>query len=405
MNFAFIACEYNPFHNGHLYHITKTRESGADAIICIMSGNFVQRGDVAIAEKHSRAKIALMNGADLVLELPLKYAVAPAQLFADGFIKTAAATGLDGFISFGAKDDLCDLIKLVDCMFSDNAENFAALQVKNGFNYAKAKSMFVEKELGEYFSNILNDANNMLALEYLRSARAHFPTVGIKSITRKNVMHNSILPDGNFASASYIRKLLYDSYDNSLNDFLHSIKRFIPDNEYNYLLNEYSSGRFPSDRNRFEIATVSRLFTLTLEEIAVINNVNEGLENRIFNAIKNNVVLSEMLDDVKSKRFTHSRIRQIFMNAILGINRNDIEAGLSYIRVLGFNSKGRQCLHQMKSTSKIPVIANLSEIDKNNESAARDAYLDYEAGKLFSLLLPSANIKNPEYEIPPVCLL
>ena len=402
LNVAFIACEYNPFHNGHLYHLNETKKAGADAIICIMSGNFVQRGEAAVAEKHFRAKLALQNGADLVLELPLKFAVAPASLFADGFIKTAASTGLSGFISFGSKDLLDDLLTLSDYLFSDTAEAFAQKQLKNGINYPKAKNLYVEAKLGPKYAEMLSDANNTLALEYIRASRLYFKDVSYNCVLRNKVFHDSAFAVANVASAGFIREKLFDSYENNLNDFIHAIRNYVPDNVFCSLLEEYSSGRFPIQREKFEVAALSRLFTKTRNDIKAVNNVTEGLENRIFDVIKNSNLLSDVLDGVKSKRFTSARIRQIIMNLILGITRSDIENDLSYIRVLGFNSNGRKLLHTMKKSASLPVVSNLSEISSDNETAMRDAYLDFEAGKLYGLLLPENRFRNPEFDIPPV---
>lgn len=402
MNTAFIACEYNPFHNGHKFHIDSVRKAGFDTVICIMSGNFVQRGDIALFEKHRRAETALLNGADLVIELPLKYAVSTASLFADGFIKTAKATGLYGSISFGAKNSTEDLVFLEKYLFSKEAENYCNKKIREGINYPNAKREFIKETLGTGFAEILSDGNNTLALEYLRAKNLYFNDAGIHSVFRKGSDHDSSVTTECFASASYLRELIYKNGNKVPPSGLNALFGYIPENLHGTIKLLMDDGKFPRDTEKFETAMLSRLSMLSTEQFSEINNVTEGLENRIVEAIKISCSTSDILYNVKSKRFTYSRLRQILLNAAIGINKYDIERGISYLRVLGSNDRGRTMLRQMKESADLPVISNLSEINKDNPDALRDAFLDYQAGKLFSLCDPVCRAGNPEYEIPPV---
>ena len=402
MSNAFIASEYNPFHNGHLHHIEETRKNGADNIICIMSGNFVQRGTLAVAEKHLRAKTAVLSGADLVLELPLKYAVSTASYFAEGFIKTAAATGLDGFISFGAKDCLDNLIKVKDIIYSDAAEKFCNECLTSGISYPKAKSLYIQQYAAE-LSSVLDDANNVLGLEYLKARDRFFPEAGVFSVERKGAMHDSNDIDGNITSAGNIRRILYDeiSSDDAINR-IYEIRNLIPESIFNELLNAYSEGSFPSLPEKFELIEFSRLLSLTKEDFTEFNNVSGGLENRITEGLSKCNNINELCDFVKSKVFTHSRLRQIMLSACLGITKNQLDAPLQYIRVLAFNDKGRALLNKMRTSASVPVIANISHADGRNILTAADIKTDVLAGKLFNLSLPCPSDGNPEYDIPPV---
>lgn len=405
MKTAFIACEYNPLHNGHKYHIEQTRKLGADNIVCIMSGNFVQRGDIAVAEKHIRARSALLAGADLVIELPVKYAVSTASLFAEGFVKTAKATGLDGFISFGSTADMNTLSDVKNIIFSDEAEEFASHCLTEGINYPKAKAMFLKEKHGNNMSLVLDDANNILALEYLNAADKYFNDAYAVSVERKGVMHDSSVTSGDSASAGFIRNILYR--DISAEDFinnLYSCKRFIPDDVFEQLLSEYSSGNFPSSPEKFDVAAFSRLLNFTADYFTEINNVVGGLENRITDAITRTSSINDLCDIVKTKAFTHSRVRQIILSAVLGITRDDIDDGIPYIRVLGFNDKGRALLRFMQNNAEIPVITNLSQADISDKKTARNVILDYNASKLFNLCIPCPLSGNTEYDIPPVFL-
>ncbi len=403
MNTAFIASEYNPFHNGHLHHIAKTREQGIDAVICIMSGNFVQRGTIAVAEKHLRAKTAVLSGADLVIELPLKYAVSTASLFAEGFIRTAKATGIDGAISFGAKASLESLEKVRSIIFSDEAEEFSNTCISKGISYPKAKSLYLNRYSDGELSDVLADANNILALEYLKAKELFFPEAAVISVARKGVMHDSSDADNGITSAGNIRKILYGEIaDKDRLNLLYEIKGFIPEPAFSELLSAYSSGTFPSSSDSFDLIQFSRLLSLSNDDFRKINNVTGGLENKIIEGLSrcNNIEL--LCDFVKSKNFTHSRIRQIMLAACLGITREDLAAPPQYIRVLAFNDKGRALLNRMKKCSSVPVITNISAADCENSSAANDVKADVLAGKLFNLCIPCPRAGNPEYDIPPV---
>ncbi|MBR3767894.1 MAG: nucleotidyltransferase family protein [Clostridia bacterium] len=401
MNAAFIACEYNPFHNGHLHHIKMTKEHGADAVICIMSGNFVQRGDIAICEKHQRAKAALMSGADLVIELPLKYAVSTASLFADGFIKTAHATGLVGYISFGANNSIDELKNLKDAVNSSETQKFIQSSNKD-ISYPVALSNYLSEHFGEEYSEMLKDANNTLAIEYLRARDEFFPEVSVFSVLRKGVAHDSVITTDRFASASAIRDIIYREDAEYTEKALCSCEKFLPTEAFSCYRDAYSSGQFPTSKETFEKVCISRLLSLDNEYFLNINNVTAGIENRITDAIKNSSSLNEICNIIKTKRYTLSRIRQILLSAVLGITRDDINNDISYIRILGFNEKGREVLHEMKRTAKLPVIMNLSQIDSNNKKAVRDAYLDMTAAKIYNLCLPCPLSGNAEYDIPPI---
>lgn len=405
MKVAFIACEYNPFHKGHQYHIKKTKENSVDAVVCVMSGNFVQRGDIAIADKYIRAKTALLNGADLVIELPLKYATADASHFAEGFIRTVKATGIQGSVSFGAENNLDDLLACADLLFSEQAENFAALKLKEGINYPTAKSMFIKQYL-KNADDILSDANNILALEYINNAKYFLDEPEFICIKRNGSSHDSLTPENDFASAGYLRKKIYADllYAQAAN-VLNNCKLYIPGSAYEVYTKAYYNREFPADPDKFNTAVFSRLLTFDSEYFSHINNVSAGLENRITDSIRNCNSVHELYASVKTKRYTHSRIRQIMLQAALGITREDISAGVSYIRILGFNSVGRQLLSKMKTLSDKPLITNLSDVGKYGKSALRDAELDYNSGKLFNLCLPVPNKGNTEFSSHPFIII
>lgn len=400
LRIGFIASEYNPFHNGHKYHIEKTKQLGADAVVCVMSGNFVQRGDIAVAEKHVRAKTALMSGADLVVELPLKYAVSTASYFAEGFVKTAAATGLEGFISCGATADKSSLETICDYCFSEDAELFAAEKIAEGINYPRAKAIYLKNTLGAEYSEMFAEPNNILALEYINAKRKFAPDFDFYTVSRIGAAHDSEKTSGSFSSASNLRGLIYSA--ENINYLSEQIREFTPEKVADLLVEEFAEGRFVSSVQKFNAVSMSRLLCIDSDFLNRINNVNGGLDNRILKNIRICSSISEIADKTKSKIHTHSRIRQILLNAVLGITRDDLLADPSYIRVLGFNDNGRKVLNLMRNTAKLPVISNLSEADTSNSAVSRDVNNDYIAGKLFSLCAEKPIHGNPEYDIPPI---
>ena len=403
MKISFIACEYNPFHNGHKFHIDETRKHFNAPVCCVMSGNFVQRGEIALCEKHIRARSAIMNGADLVIELPIKYATSTASLFAEGFIKTAVATGLKCNYSFGAEGDLSSLSEISDLIHSDDAEEFALLRSDRAMSYAEAKAQYISEYKGSDYSSFLKDSNNILAIEYLHYINKLSKGSDVFVLKREGVSHDSLFTSDSLASASFIRNRIYELYDSCGNiNGLYEAARFIPENVLFTLLEAYSAGRFPADKNKYSLAAFSVLSQLSKNELLKINSVNGGLENRIYNKIRSCVNLSDLYDEIKTKRYPHSRIRQIINQAVLGITREDINSGVNYIRVLAFNDNGREILHKMKDTACVPVIMNLSEIDKSDASSVRNAEIDFLAGKLMNLCSPQPLNSNTEYSIPPV---
>lgn len=401
MKVSFICCEYNPFHNGHKYHLDETKKNDTDAVVCIMSGNFVQRGDIAVCEKHMRAKAAILNGADLVLELPLKYAVSTAGIFADGFIKTAGYSGLEGLISFGAADDINDLQLLSHTVFSQEAEDYTKKALQSGTNYPTAKAEYIKNKLGDRYKIMLCDPNNILAIEYIRAAREYFPECDFFAVNRKNVSHNSNVCKDGFASASFIRQYLYEAEMNDeFTASLYNIRELVPQTSFDVLLEAYSCGLFPSSKEIFNTVSMARLIDINESDLLKINNVREGIENRIIAAIKKNNSIEDIFEAVKTKRFTHSRIRQIITAAVLGITKDDISSADSYIRTLAFNNKGREVLREIKLKSQIPFIMNLSEI-ADDVTTQRQFHIDNTSGKIFSLCNKFGK-GNIEFDIPPV---
>lgn len=404
LNISFVAAEYNPFHNGHKYLIDEIKTHGYDAVVAIMSGNFVQRGEAALCEKHLRAKTALLSGVDLIFELPVEYAISNAHYFAEGFVKTAFLSGIKGDFSFGTTGKIDELNKIADIVFSEETKNFCNEYSKNnGVSYPVALGVRIKEIAGRKIAAIASEPNNILAVEYINSIRRYFPEANINAIKRVGTNHDSLITNENFASAGFIRNEIYREYNQDENKYnLYNVKKFLPEAVFLLLNQALVNGVLPCEKGKFETAVLSRLYNYSPEDFIKINNVNQGLENRICEALRSTTSLPALYEKIKTKRYTHSRIRQIILSAALGVNREDLCSDIPYIRVLGFNDTGRQILHEIKEKSQIPIIMNLSQANKNNTEARREAELDYSAAKLFNLCLPCPFENNPEYDIPPV---
>ena len=390
MKTAFIIAEYNPFHNGHLYHIEKTKEgTDAEAVVAVMSGNFVQRGDIAIGNKFLRAESAVRCGVDLVVELPVKYAVSNAVHFAKGAVQTIKAFGIGGEISFGASSSLEELqqsLSLIeDKELLRQIEEMSRLQ---GKTYPAALDAVLRKANHTKTANILNDPNNVLALEYLKALAGYNSLLPFAVERKLEKGHLSETETEGFASAKYIRDGFYEDIRSHKDICRSEYWKLIPENAAETLISAYQDGHFPADRNKYDVASYSRLLCMTAQDFIRIDNVSHGLENRIAQAIKNSSSTEEAIATIKSKRYTMARLRQIFTAAVLGVTKEQVDSAPSYLRVLAFNETGRRLLARLRSTAGIPIVTNLSDII-DNAACAADAALEYGADKLYDLCLPA----------------
>ncbi len=403
---GFIIAEYNPFHNGHKYHIERTRENGATHIIAVMSGNFVQRGDIAICDKHIRANAALTGGADLVLELPLKYAVSNASYFAKGAVSVIEKTGLSGILSFGAKNSIEELIALADLTQEQNTkEQTEKLSLEKGLSYPSALSLFVKENYSPKLSAVLDDANNTLAIEYIKEAKNKDLPLEFSAVERLGISHDSLIKTENIASAMSIRNELYKEYNSQKEQYnLYNLKNFLPENALKVYEQAIKSFDMPVSREKFELIALSRLYAYDSEYFAKINNVSHGLENKILKALQEKCTLTEVYDEIKSKRYTYARVRQIILNAVLGISRDFLNRDIGYVRILGHNEKGREILRLIKEKQTVDFISNLSEVNTENKLAYDTLQADITAGKLYELCKPMPKRANSEFSTKPIII-
>ncbi|WP_316637262.1 nucleotidyltransferase family protein [uncultured Ruminococcus sp.] len=356
MSRAAVICEFNPFHNGHKFLLEKIKAAYADEIVCIMSGNFVQRGDIAITDKYTRAKAALQNGADIVVELPTVYAMAGAQTFAENGVRIAAAMNCDR-LYFGAENSINDLIEVVELLENERINEKIHAAMKSGEYYPKALSMAV----GAHYAEIINQPNNILALEYIKACKKH--GVAPTAIPRKNVNHDEdIIRDG-IASASKIREL-------------------IKNGEPYQLLTPMEIPHACTIKS-IEPAILYRLKTISAEELRQIADVSEGLEYRIIEAAKQYNSLSEIYDAVKTKRYTMARIRRIILSVFLNITVELQSTPVPYLRILGIKSGWEEVLRGAKLPLIVKVKADYEHL--NQISAKEIFYADLRAAEAMNI--------------------
>lgn len=333
MKIASIIAEYNPFHKGHLYQINKIKEDYTDFIVIIMSGNFVQRGEPAIINKYDRAKIAIDNGASLVLELPLPYATSNAEIFSFGAVNIINSMGIIDRLYFGSEDDKETLKNLQDKIDKNFDEEKLKKYLSEGNSYIKSRELSMDFLTSEE-KEILKKPNNILGLEYIKSLAKLDSNIEAQSIKRKNVNHDDDFSLGGFASASHIRSLAYEKED---------VSKFIPD---------YKLVPENNLENYFEIFK----YKMISEKINFKDyfDYEEGLENRILENIdaKN---FEELIERVHSKRHSKARIKRLILEILLDINKDLIKKSFEkpYTRVLACDERGIEIFKRSKNKNKI----------------------------------------------------
>ncbi len=361
MKISGIVCEYNPFHNGHLYHISETRKNGATHIAAVMSGNFVQRGEPAILDKFTRAGLAVKCGADLVIELPVAQCLSSAEGFAVGAITLLDSLGCVEEISFGSECGDTDVLSSAGKKVREAAasEELFSL-IKQGDTYPKALCRLLDRETAE----IISQPNNLLAVEYICALEELNSSMNPFSVRRQGTGHDSGNTSGNFASASYIRQ------------HPESADRYMPEICRDAMKNG------TADIKRLERAILYKIRTASPEEVAAVADAGAISERLTGN---HSASLEELLGSVKSKSCTMARVKRVIMSLLIGIKREDTAAQPPYIRVLAFNRRGAEILGIAKKTARIPVGTSLARLSRTSVSAKRFAELESRAGDIYNL--------------------
>lgn len=387
MNICVIISEYNPFHNGHKYMIDKVREQlGKDtAIIAIMSGNFVQRGDVAITNKFLRTKSALQNGVNLVIELPVNFAVNTANKFAYMGVKIADICRAATHIAFGSECGDIDLIKsAVLAMNDQKTDKIIKDLLKTGITYAKARQTAIENLYGKNIARLLSSPNDILAINYVDALIKLGSNITPIAIKRTGANHDSQFTNDDFASASFIR----DEFFNNNN-----IEKYLPKSSYDILINAKADGKIAQINEKTERVIMDRLRTLSKQDFAKLCDISEGLEGRIYEGVISSCTLNEVYDKIKTKRYTLSRIRRLILNAALHIFNEEEPA---FLRVLGFDDIGKSILSLITANSELPIVTSYKDAKKISEISQSQFEACAEQTDFYNLLTEKVFAKNDE---------
>ena len=384
-----IVAEYNPFHKGHAYQIEQLREkTNADYVIVAMSGNFQQRGVPALCDKFSRANMALLNGADLVLEIPTLWATASAEYFAGGGVHTLAATGVLTHLGFGAETESLVHLKQIATVLKTEPEVYRKVlsnSIRSGYPFPVARKNALITSLPniptEELENLLNSPNNILAIEYLKTLPDFIEPV---LIPRKGAGYHDTELNTDFPSASAIREALLDG---ASAEYMDLVANAMPATAFDILKELYNKGALIESNDISDVLGYC-LLCLTHRGYDSFADCTVDLSNKIRNHLHEYVTFDDFVMTLKSKDLTHTRISRCLLHILLNIKQVDYNIGKAigfapYLRVLGFRKESSALLHEIDEHASTPIITKVSEANK---------VLDYETYKIFERDILASNL-------------
>ena len=396
-----IVSEYNPFHNGHKLHIEKSRlAAGASHVICVMSGNFVQRGEPACFDKWLRARAALLSGADMIIELPVLYSTASAEFFAASAVRLISDTNIASAVCFGSEScDIERLKKTAALLAEESGEMIRSIKasLKEGVAFPRARAEALEKLSGE--NCFLENPNDILALEYIKAIHKFNLPLEPVAIKREGAGYNSTSLKGRIASATAIRQRLYN---------ISELEDFVPEESLFLMKQAVSKGMGPVCADDFSEHLAYCLRNLSRREISSVLDITEGLENRILEKSQDFFSFNSLADAVKTKRYVRTKIMRALLHILLGIEKKDLLRSNSlgyvpYIRVLGFRKESEFLIKEMSKKSPLPVITSFKKAREDlSGNAARLLLLEEKATDIYSLSAkpPSRKALGREYTEP-----
>ena len=397
-----IISEYNPFHNGHLYHLIKSKKiTNAEYTIAVIGGNFTQRGNASLLDKWSKTEMALLNGIDLVIELPLLYSISSAENFAEGAIKILDSLQIVDTISFGTEtSDINILNRFADILYNEPKEYKALLshELSKGMSYPKARENALMLYLNDIrrFAPILSSPNNILGIEYLKALKKYKSNIAPLSIQRIKSGYNDINFSGNIASATAIRNLI-------LNHEYKDLNKILPISSYSILKENIIKGHIVRDISNFDKIILYKLRNMSIEEISNLPDVSEGLEYSIKKAADSCNTIYELINIVNSKRYTKTRLQRILLYALLDVTKKDIQISkkvIPYIRILGFNEKGKYIVSQIsRNKNKLNLITSVKKFNDQNTNKNLQLMLqkDINATNTYTLGFENDSWSNLDY--------
>jgi predicted nucleotidyltransferase len=365
-----IIAEFNPLHSGHEYLIKEAKKQGT--VIAVISGNFVQRGETAIAEKRIRALSALKCGADLVVEMPVLWSMSTAENFALGGVSILNNMGCDKLMFGSECGDIETLTKTADILLSDEFSQILSAELKSGITFASAREKACI-QLGVN-SEIVSKPNNNLAIEYIKASKLLGADFKFETVKRKGADHDSKTED-EFVSASLLREKLQSGDYNFCSKYISKdvLSLLKPENI--------------SDIKRIDRAILAVLRTKTLDELKNLPDISEGVENKLYNGIRLAETTEDLYNIIKVKRYTHARLRRLALSAFIGADNSFFKNQPPYIRVLGFNKTGEQQLRESAKTSQLPVVVRPADIKSLSAYAQKVFETECRATDLFTLSL------------------
>lgn len=404
MKIVGLIAEYNPFHNGHQYHIEKALEiTDSDAAVILMSGDFVQRGAPAIMSKHLRAEAALKCGASVVLELPVCYACGSAEYFAQGAVSIFNALGCIDSICFGSECGDIEKLQQIAYIFSEEPEDFRTYlqdNLRNGMAFPAARQAALLEYTGDSsLARILELPNNTLGIEYLKAICRIGSRIRPFTLKRLESGYHDQELSQTYSSASAIRRMFTYSINSpesdqsaacseaGSNEIFPRLEGHMPPSSFHILKENYRS-HYPVCANDFSLLLKYKLLTENTESLAEYADVTLDLANRMINSRNDFLSWEQFCDLLKTKEITYTRISRMLLHILLGIRKSDMElyasSGFSeYARLLGFTSDDTKILKEIKLRSRIPLITKLASKTDLSESGVRMLDTDIFAADLY----------------------
>ncbi len=370
MKTAAVICELNPPHSGHAYLFRRIREQiGFDtAIIAIMGGSYMQRGDVAVCDAYARARMALSIGANLVLELPFPYSMCTAQRYADAGVAIANALGCVDYLCFGSESGDIEQLTRISLACSGEAvsrriEEMRSINRYRSFSFAELRTMALAQELNPIDAEAAKRPNNILAIEYLNALRTQSSTITPFTVTRRGAYHADTFTADGFPSASAIRKLISEQKFNEISKHLTKEATAL-------LAKEVETGHCPADLNRLSAAVITKL-SATSQDAPLTAEIDASLARRLRAALKEAATLQELITLTKAKHYTDAHIRRALLFAYFGVTSSDIREVPAFTRLLAADSIGCERLKIIKKTAWIPILTKTADFRTLPTEAAR----------------------------------
>ncbi|MDP4085709.1 MAG: nucleotidyltransferase [Bacillota bacterium] len=391
--------EYNPFHNGHSYHLQTAKELvNAEIVIAVMSGNFLQRGEPALLSKWFRTKMALLGGVDIVFELPYSFATQKAEVFANGAISILDAAGCESLCFGSESGDIHSFQHTIKYIgdHHDQYEKAINKNIKTGVSYPKALSLAYNEVAN--FNGLVNLSvpNNILGIQYMQAIKKQNSSIEVFTIKRKNAdYHDLKFSSETIASATSIRKAIFSKVD--------QIEQYVPTTT-NELLKQYLVlyGSFHHWENYWPYLQF-RILQTSPQELREIYEVEEGIENRLIAASLTSLSFQEFMEKIKTKRYTWTRLQRICTHILTNskkIEMNTNQEKATYLRLLGMTQNGREYLNKMKKHFQLPIVSRLASYK------SKEIELDIRAGKMYSFGLTNNFARqaliNQEFSQPPI---